>query len=227
VYGFQADINDSDPSYSIVVKAIASAYLAEVFHLQPDGPYYLAGHSYGGYIALEMARQLSLHGHTVAFLGLWDTIPPGDRQQASLPDRVRIHMQNLNGLAPGKVIGYLKDRWISLLLRLTLLSPVRTFLEWINYRPKDAMVAATISSYGFNPDPYPGDIFLFEVKQRPWYIRWDPMENWKKYVHGKLEIREVQGEHRSLLSEPYVQDLAHQLNDCLRLADEKQAKTIP
>jgi amino acid adenylation domain-containing protein len=227
LYGLQTISNESSPAYDIDLKAIASAFLAEIIQLQPEGPYYLAGHSFGGFIALEMAHQLTMQGHKVAFLGLWDTIPPGNQQQASLPDRVLIHMQNLRGLGPRQIVGYLKDRWTNLMLRLTLFAPVRSFLEWINFKPKNPIVAATISSHGFNPDPYPGDVFLFEVKQRPWYVRWDPMENWKKYVHGKLEIREVQGEHSTLLFEPYVQDLAHQFNDCLRLADEKLIQNLP
>ena len=53
-------------------------------------------------------------------------------------------------------------------------------------------------------------------------MRWDPMENWHKYIQGKLEIREIPGEHGSLMFEPYVQDLARHLNDCLQLVEGGQ-----
>jgi thioesterase domain-containing protein len=219
LYGLQEISIDSSPSYGIDLKGIASAFLTEVMQLQPEGPYYLAGHSFGGYIALEMAHQLARQGHKMAFLGLWDTLPPGNQQQARLPDRILIHLQNLRGLSSGQAIKYLLERGQSLLLRMTEFAPVRALLVRINFKPKNPMVAAAISSHGFNPDPYPGDVFLFEAKQRAWYVHWDPMENWKLYVHGKLEIREVDGKHTTMLFEPYVQDLARQLNECLKLVE--------
>jgi len=91
-------------------------------------------------------------------------------------------------LARDKIVGYLKDRWTNLMLRLTLFAPVRSFLEWINFKPKNPIVAANISSHGFNPDPYPGDVFLFEVETAtlvctlgfPWRIGKSTfMENWR------------------------------------------------
>ena len=176
---------------------------------------------------MEMARQLLEQGRKVAFLGLWDTYPPGPGRQANLPDRIMIHLDNLRGLGPRRVFGYFKDRLITLLIRATHLAPVRSFLKWIHYSPKTAFVAARISRYGFQPDPYPGDVFLFEVRERPWYVRWDPMENWHKYVQGRVEVRETSGEHANILFEPYVQDLAQKLNDCLQQVDARQAKILP
>ncbi len=52
---------------------IAALYVAEVRALQPHGPYYLGGGSYGGVLALEMAQQLFSQGETVAFLAMFDT----------------------------------------------------------------------------------------------------------------------------------------------------------
>jgi hypothetical protein len=89
-------------------------------------------------------------------------------------------------------------------------------LKWVKTSPnKKAMLASTIFRYNYNPPPYPGDLCLFVVRSRPWYVRWDPMENWRRLVLGRLEIRPVQGEHGNLLFEPHVQYLASQLNDCL------------
>jgi thioesterase domain-containing protein len=171
-----------------------------------------------------MARLLKAQSREVAFLGLWDTYPPGPLRQASLPDRIMIHLNNLRSLGPGQVLGYFNDRWISLLLRASTLALVRSVMRWINFSPKDAMVAATISRNSYAPPPYPGDLFLFVVRERNWYVRWNPMENWPKYVQGNLEIREVQGEHRTMLFEPHVQDLAHKLNECLKEVEGRELK---
>jgi thioesterase domain-containing protein/acyl carrier protein len=204
------------------VMEIAFECLREVRQLQPEGPYYLAGHSFGGNIALEMARQLLEQGRKVAFLGLWDTYPPGPNRQAALLDRVKIHLYNLRGLNPRRLFGYFKERWTALLIRAYRVPALRTFLKGTKTFSKDTYIAARISSYGYDPDPYPGDLFLFKVMERPWYVRWDPLEPWQKHVSGKMEIRVVPGKHGTMLFEPYVQNLAQQLNDCLRQVDNQQ-----
>jgi thioesterase domain-containing protein/acyl carrier protein len=222
LYGLQLKPNESGHFHAIEIKEIASDYLTEILQLQPDGPYYLAGHSFGGYIAFEMARQLLERGLKVAFLGLWDTYPPGPNRQADFLDRVKIHRDNLRGLSLRQVFGYFKDRWTALVMRLTHFAPIYSFMKRINYFPKNTYIAARISSYGFEPAPYPGDVFLFKAVERPWYVHWDPLENWQKYVLGKIEIREVHGKHGSMLFEPTVQDLSKQLNDCLRQVEAGQ-----
>ncbi|TDF41790.1 amino acid adenylation domain-containing protein [Alteromonadaceae bacterium M269] len=46
------------PAFSTIVEN-AAAFTDELLSVQPEGPYLLAGHSYGGVIALEMAKQLT------------------------------------------------------------------------------------------------------------------------------------------------------------------------
>src|SRR5262249_22243878 len=48
-------------------------YVKEIQTLQPQGPYFLGGLSFGGVIAFEMAQQLYAKGQTVALLALFDT----------------------------------------------------------------------------------------------------------------------------------------------------------
>jgi FkbH-like protein len=52
---------------------VAALYLDEVRTVQPRGPYFLGGGSYGGVIAFEMAQQLIAQGEQVALLALLDT----------------------------------------------------------------------------------------------------------------------------------------------------------
>jgi acyl-coenzyme A synthetase/AMP-(fatty) acid ligase/thioesterase domain-containing protein len=58
------------------VRSLARRYVAEIRRVQPRGPYHIAGHSFGGLVAFEMAHQLRDAGHEVAFLGLLDSFPP-------------------------------------------------------------------------------------------------------------------------------------------------------
>jgi amino acid adenylation domain-containing protein/non-ribosomal peptide synthase protein (TIGR01720 family) len=60
------------------LEQLAAAYLDEVRHVQPSGPYLLGGWSMGGVVAYEMARQLELAGEEVGLVALIDAGAPGD-----------------------------------------------------------------------------------------------------------------------------------------------------
>src|SRR5712692_5008964 len=44
------------------IRDTAALYLEEIRRLQPEGPYFLGGHSMGGTVALEVAQQLHAQG---------------------------------------------------------------------------------------------------------------------------------------------------------------------
>jgi amino acid adenylation domain-containing protein len=73
VYGLEATglMTDAEPLDS--VTAIASQNIAILKAVQPEGPYHLMGHSFGGVVAFEMACQL---GQQVASLTLLDSMAP-------------------------------------------------------------------------------------------------------------------------------------------------------
>jgi thioesterase domain-containing protein/acyl carrier protein len=58
------------------VPAMARRSLREMHQHQPGGPYLLGGHSFGGMVALEMARQLERDGERVEIVVIFDTIAP-------------------------------------------------------------------------------------------------------------------------------------------------------
>jgi thioesterase domain-containing protein len=69
------------------LQEAARRYVDTIRSLQPEGPYHLVGHSFGGWVALEAARQLTEAGVTVAPVVLVDTQAPraeghGDRGYA-------------------------------------------------------------------------------------------------------------------------------------------------
>jgi thioesterase domain-containing protein/aryl carrier-like protein len=57
------------------VPAAARAYVKAVREIAPDGPYRLLGHSFGGWVAFEMARQLQDAGDEVTLVVV-DSRPP-------------------------------------------------------------------------------------------------------------------------------------------------------
>ncbi|PHM72994.1 non-ribosomal peptide synthetase [Xenorhabdus sp. KJ12.1] len=76
--GFTAEHNYPHTS----VEGAARAYIRTIREIQPHGPYHLLGHSFGGWIAFEIALQLQAEGEQVADLILVDTDEPN--QQGSI-----------------------------------------------------------------------------------------------------------------------------------------------
>ncbi|CRY23671.1 non-ribosomal peptide synthetase [Burkholderia pseudomallei] len=59
------------------VETAARAYLRSIQKAAPRGPYHLVGHSFGGWVAYEIACRLQEQGERVATLMLLDTERPG------------------------------------------------------------------------------------------------------------------------------------------------------
>ena len=85
IYGIQAKGVDGMEEPFDRIEDMAKFYLDALGDVQPQGPYFLIGYSFGGLVALEMAQRLSEGGETVALLVLIDAYPhprylsPGQR----------------------------------------------------------------------------------------------------------------------------------------------------
>jgi len=81
IYGVQArGLNDSAPLPASIAE-MAREYLAHIQKLQPHGPYYLLGWSFGGCIAQAMASLLQQTGEEVGLLALLDSFPADRYEQ--------------------------------------------------------------------------------------------------------------------------------------------------
>jgi thioesterase domain-containing protein len=50
------------------ISALARANAADILKVQPEGPFLLGGHSYGGTVAVEVALVLEAWGHEVGLV---------------------------------------------------------------------------------------------------------------------------------------------------------------
>lgn len=76
VIGFRSSGMDRGSVPLVSVQDMAAHFLEEILLIQPQGPYLLAGHSFGGLVAYEIAQQLRDIGGRVAHLFLLDTAFP-------------------------------------------------------------------------------------------------------------------------------------------------------
>ena len=75
-YSFEARGLDGILEPHESVEEMATCYIEAMQTVQPEGPYFLGGHSFGGWIAFEMAQQLQRQGYEVALLVILNTPTP-------------------------------------------------------------------------------------------------------------------------------------------------------
>jgi acyl transferase domain-containing protein/thioesterase domain-containing protein/SAM-dependent methyltransferase len=75
-YGLQALGLDGLSAPDQRIEDMAARYVAALRTVQPEGPYYLGGFSFGCLVAFEMAQQLAAAGETIALLALVDEPAP-------------------------------------------------------------------------------------------------------------------------------------------------------
>ena len=72
----------------------------------------------------------------------------------------------------------------------------------------------------YRPGQYRGRLTLLRCRTRPLIHRGQPDLGWGHWVHGPVEIRDLPGTHRTVLSEPYIHTLAGLIHQIMRDEDE-------
>jgi amino acid adenylation domain-containing protein len=109
----------SEEIYPDTAEEMAALYISRMRHEQPEGPYHIAGWSYGGMLAYEMARQLAQDGAEVGLVGLLDSYAPlsadSFRERLSLAAAIKTHTIRRRADIFLTVLpllpGYLRDGW--------------------------------------------------------------------------------------------------------------------
>ncbi len=225
VYGLAIQLS-GDGETTNDIKTLASQYVQAIRSLQPKGPYYLAGVSFGGIVAFEMAQQLHAQEQTVALLGLFDTPPPPKMVQfLPLRSQQSAYFKRLSHLKPIEVWTRFKKRFLEWSLKS---SAFESGLRWI-YGALDRPFPDALqhllyvhqnekATSRYSPQVYPGRITMFLAKDQvvSAAVASDPRLCWQELTQNSLEVHEVSGDHMSMLQEPHVQSLAEALKLYLR-----------
>ncbi|MCP6758403.1 MAG: amino acid adenylation domain-containing protein [Fischerella sp. CENA71] len=215
VYGLQAQglTGKQEPLTSI--EDMANHYIQEIRTIQPNGPYFLAGYSFGGVVAFEMAQQLHIQGQKVALLGLFDVSSPTlQPTRSSITKFLRVHLSNLKQLKPQQRLKYVKN-WVQ--WRLKDGNYKNVLMSELSEPGYDFRVLETNSQArkNYQPQVYPGTATLFRSKLQPVKFAKHLDLGWDDLVGGGLEIYSLAGDHYSMLREPHVRELAEKLKFCL------------
>lgn len=208
------------------IKTWATHYVREIRAVQPEGPYFIGGFCWAGFMAFEIAQQLQAQGKKVALLALVERDGPAPlgRLYQSTVGRFLIHQRNLKQLNPAEQLTYVLERaqrvrtWmISRFIRRPALEELAsTYDSKVNALRKAQLAVQNYSSQ----QAYLGRVTLFFSARGKHPSFLFPKCGWGKLVTGELEIYIVPGDHLDLVQGPYVQVLAEKLRTCL---DKAQA----
>jgi thioesterase domain-containing protein/acyl carrier protein len=215
VFGLQPPPLDGKHSIPRTIESMAAAYIIEMRRLQPRGPYFLAGYSFGGRVSFELAQQLVREGERVSFLGLIDTVlgrkpieaRPRVSEAAYLGRKVRGVRSLRELLFRGLRYLYSRNLVLDLRLRLGMSIPYeyrRTYYNWIR-RP---------ASRGYVLKPYPGHITILSSADNSQRQK----EHWEPLARGGLTVLEVPVGHSEMVLPPYSKLLAEHFDACLDAA---------
>ncbi|GAB4215807.1 MAG: hypothetical protein OHK0022_56140 [Roseiflexaceae bacterium] len=242
-FAFQAPGLDGLRPCLTTLETMAATYLAELRRVQPHGPYYLGGMSFGGFVAFEMAQQLHQAGEQVALLALIDTAaPPGPGQP--VPVELLSEAELLAGIA-----GML-ERMYGVVLPLdpaqlragdpqSQTAALLACLHKAGIVPPDAgpelvhgmiqvQLAGANALRGYQPQVYHGPLTLLRATdalpedygelagqlQRP-------ALGWELLCSGPITVHHLPGDHISMARPPHVSALADVLRSCITHALEE------
>jgi thioesterase domain-containing protein/acyl carrier protein len=184
------------------VERLAAVYVEELRRRHPWGPFVLAGFSFGGAVAFEMACQLARAGDPPALVVILDTTAPH-----------LVHQRHANQRMGRRVI-----RWSKLTARQALWSSLR---RWAPGRSALRRVGGpdwhwfnrlTQRSMGrYHPGTYDGQVAVVSTARKTWSADL----GWARYVGGEVTVVPVDGTHQSFLTLPEVRDAAARLDAVL------------
>ncbi|RKI10859.1 non-ribosomal peptide synthetase [Corallococcus sp. AB030] len=222
VYGLSASGLEGGALPPASIEALARDYLSQLRTVQPQGPYLLGGWSFGGLVALEMARQLQALGEGVELLTLMDsTVPtPQPRPEAdplgllALVGRtlglrwqdLTLDLEQLRRMEPRERLAYVLEQLKGSNLGLDLAAAERLFEMHTRFYEAQRL---------YVPDGgYSGPTLLFQATAGQ---RDADEPAWSTWLTGSVTSYDVAGDHYTMLSAPHASSVAEQFLHHLRM----------
>ncbi|WP_338861601.1 non-ribosomal peptide synthase/polyketide synthase [Mycetohabitans rhizoxinica] len=175
VYGLQARGLDGGSSPALTIEVMALDYIQQIRCIQPHGPYYLLGWSFGGKVVHSMATQLEQQGERVALLAVLDATPG----HVQLDNKLELAEDDFYHLFVRHAVGSLAEA---------------SHYLWDKTRAVFENNVQLVQR--FSPRIYGGDMLFFRAAVAPnaWTQTISP-EVWQPYVLGNIEVHDIACQH--------------------------------
>lgn len=237
-YGLQSRGLDGIQDPLAHIEEMAAHYIEEIRKLQPGGPYYVGGASFGGAVALEIAQQLTSQGEQVAMLAIFDHSPPNvhTKENNSKLKRYFIITSRVIRNFPGWFGEFIKmgpsKIWMRIRRKLRLMRKVRgqagapslgqfdaedliDFASELSARRQQLIALNFEAIKAYVPKPYSGQVTLFRALNRPLLNTRDPQAGWQVLAPGRVQVLDIPGSHEGMFKKPHVYYLAQKVRECM------------
>ena len=229
-YGLQAyGLNGVDTPFHDI-QQMAAYHIKAIRTVQPEGPYYLAGGSFGGYLAYEMAIQLKEAGEEIGFLCLFDIdaakkkdfLPAGVKQIVDVQLLAERFVKRAVELAKADK----EERKNYFDARKKQQDRNNDIESWLEKYKVTEMIGAESAAYfrrieeachdalmSYKIREYDGDILLVRAQDSYYNNEYDDNLGWSHFVKGKVDVLFAPGDHNSIFWPPNVEFLADKIGD--------------
>jgi amino acid adenylation domain-containing protein len=240
-YGLQAPGLNGESAPLTKVEDMAAYYIQAIQSVQPQGPYYLGGHSFGGIVAYEIAQQLVKSGQEVALIAILDAPAP-----VASDKPIYIDVDDATRLTE---TAHLIERWVGKSLNISheILQPLELDAQFAYL--KEQLIAVGLLPEGTDTKQVRGLVEVFEanlqasIKYSPQEVypnrltllrardvnaedaalltelRQDPAWGWGEFFAQNVDIHVVPGDHITMMAPPHISVVAKQLKICIEQAN--------
>ncbi len=225
-YGIQAYGFEEGQTPYTDLHEMVSFYTQAIIEQQPEGPYQVMGHSFGGIIAVEIARKLQHLGKDVTYLAMLDTHMPIRYQAISLDDAgiLKIFAEHNFGVVdiPLKTLKLMKPDVM-----------IKKVSEQFNGAVSESFIKSAIAiirgfqkmMIGYKPSPLNIDIVMIKPQEQQQGL-WRKIKGkifkestktlgWHQ-VAQRVEVIHVGGDHHSMLNKSHAEGLSIQVRKTLQ-----------
>jgi acetoacetyl-CoA synthetase len=192
LHGLRTDLHAPDGTRRTIAE-LAADHATAITSTAPTGPIRLAGHSFGGLVALETARRLTDAGRQVDFLGLIDVLPPagilrrGERLGHELADRASLLFPSMRNVP----------------LRDMLLERLRPQAA---HPDRQLFAQSTRLANDHTPGRYDGPVTYFRARTRIPVLH-HAIPAWRRIL-PRLTVIDVPGAHHDIIGQAHVTEVA-------------------
>ncbi len=230
LFGMQSIGIDGKEEPLKTIEEIAAANIKAIKDYQQTGPYRLVGHSFGGHVAYETARQLTGSGEKLDYLILLDVFPYFESGMKNMEEidlvfgicklsaesyniNVTVDKDTLQKLNKQDRLVYIQDQFalkgVTFSLdQLTGMINVHKTNSNICYSPKGKLMDTNVILFKAKDMMENIDV-EFDIDR---YIKQKDY-GWQKYVANEIKIYETFGNHFSMLQKENVHHIATKLKE--------------
>lgn len=224
VYGLSLNLEAKNLQHPVRIVDLAALYIQEMRAVQPNGPYFVAGHSLGGMIAYEISRQLHAQGQEVAILAMLDTRLLNKKRRKPLWKKLKHNYQKLTAVPLNQILQYLRQKTMDEIERYKVKRFMRHYPAPLDLALDKAALKKSILRYAsryYKAENYQGTITYFNAEEENKNYCEESINAWAKLADS-IKVVPINATHSSIVTDPAVQELAAKLSKSIQAVSQKQ-----